>query len=119
MFVPVIPTDSPTAASIVLKCALLPLVATTESAFDAVRIATLAEFVESEVMPTPMSTGRDEILAGLNNHHYYFQDAINRVALTHGVGAQELGRRVGLARPRRVDPELVATLANEMKEAND
>lgn len=99
--------------------AILPHVTTTESSLDAVRIATLAEFVASEVMPTPMSTGRDEILSGLNNHHYYFQGAINRVSRTHGVDAHELGRRVGLARPRRVDHDLVASLANEMKEAND
>lgn len=95
--------------------AVLPCVTTTESSFDVVRIATLAEFVASEVVPAPMGTGRDEILSGLNNHHYYFQDAINQLSRTHGVDPRELGRRVGLARPRQVDHGLVSALADEIK----
>lgn len=87
-----------------------------ESSIDAVRIATVAEYVSSEVMPAPMRTGLDEIRSGLNNHHFYFQDAINRHSKTHDVDANELGRRVGRARPHRVDHDLVASLAAELKE---
>jgi 4-hydroxy 2-oxovalerate aldolase len=81
---------------------------------DPDHVARAADFVLAEVLDRPMRTSRNELLAGLNNHHYYFQEHINRIAAERDISARELGRRIGDARPKKVSHAFVAEVASAM-----
>ena len=81
---------------------------------DAEQVARAGEYILNHVLDTPMKTSRNELLAGLNNHHYYLQAHIGAVSSDLSIDARELGRRVGQARPRTVSREVVLDIANTM-----
>lgn len=85
-----------------------------DTSIDSDHVARAADFVLTEVLDRPMRTSRNELLAGLNNHHYYFQEHINNIAAEGGISARELGRRIGAARPKKVSQALVAETASAM-----
>jgi 4-hydroxy 2-oxovalerate aldolase len=75
-----------------------------------------ARYVAEQVLPRPMPLTAVEIAAGLNDHHYYFVPHIEAAAAEHGLDAWEIGRRLGLARPRKVRAEQVEAVCQEMIE---
>ncbi|MFF5982834.1 hypothetical protein ACFY78_28685 [Streptomyces olindensis] len=73
-----------------------------------------AEYVAEQVLPRPMTVRRAEIAAGINDHHFYFQDRIEKISARHGLDPWEVGRRIGAARPRKVLDETVEDVCREL-----
>lgn len=85
-----------------------------EADLDVARVCDASEYVSENVLPHPMVVRRTEIAAGLNDHHYYFQDRIDKIAAQYGLDPWEVGRRIGASRPHKVDDALVETTCREM-----
>ncbi|MGJ5749084.1 hypothetical protein [Streptomyces puniciscabiei] len=77
-------------------------------------ICEAAEYVAEQVLPRPMTVRRAEIAAGINDHHFYFQDRIEKISARHGLDPWEVGRRIGAARPRKVLDETVEDICREL-----
>lgn len=73
-----------------------------------------AEYVAEQVLPRPMTVRRAEIAAGINDHHFYYQDRIDKISAHHGLDPWEVGRRIGAARPRKVLDETVENVCREL-----
>ncbi|MFE0461436.1 hypothetical protein ACFW1A_19525 [Kitasatospora sp. NPDC058965] len=85
-----------------------------ETGVDVAAVAEAARYVADEVLPRPMPVGRDEIAAGLNDHHYYYLPHIERAARRFGLDPWLVGRRLGRLRPHGVEPELVEAACREL-----
>jgi 4-hydroxy 2-oxovalerate aldolase len=82
---------------------------------DLHKVCAAATYVESEILPNPMRIGPDEIAAGVNNHHYYFQPLIREESSRFGLDPLEVGRELGLTRPRSVRLEHVTTVCEGIR----
>jgi 4-hydroxy 2-oxovalerate aldolase len=78
-----------------------------------------SEYMAENVLPRPMVVRRAEIAAGLNNHHYYYQEHIDKIATHYGLDPWEVGDRVGGHRPHRVSDALVDEVCREMARTTD
>lgn len=85
-----------------------------ESSADIGRVCDIAEFVRDDVMPERMVVERDQISAGLNDHHYYFQSTIREESARFGLKPLVVGRRIGELRPRSVSRDLVVEVCESM-----
>ncbi|NLU69828.1 aldolase [Streptomyces sp. HNM0574] len=81
-----------------------------ETHTDLSALCEASEYVAEQVLPRPMTVRRAEIAAGVNDHHFYFQDRIDKISAEHGLDAWAVGRRLGAARPRKVSDETVADI---------
>ncbi|MEU8779614.1 hypothetical protein [Streptomyces sp. NPDC048606] len=61
-----------------------------------------SEYVAEHVLPRPMPVRRAEIAAGINDHHFYFQNRIDKISAQYGLDPWEVGRRLGTTRPHNV-----------------
>ncbi|WOX10314.1 hypothetical protein [Streptomyces sp. N50] len=85
-----------------------------ETHADLALVCEAAEYVAEQVLPRPMTVRRAEIAAGINDHHFYFQDRIEKISARHGLDPWEVGRRIGAAQPRKVLDETVERLCREL-----
>ncbi|MFB7631685.1 hypothetical protein ACFC0M_12145 [Streptomyces sp. NPDC056149] len=81
---------------------------------DLAQVCEAAEYVAEQVLPRPMVVRRQEIAAGINDHHYYYQDRIDKISARYGLDPWEVGRRIGATRPRKVLDDVVADVCHEM-----
>ncbi|MEV5844050.1 hypothetical protein AB0M32_19005 [Streptomyces sp. NPDC051985] len=81
---------------------------------DLPTVCAAAEYVAEQVLPRPMTVRRAEIAAGINDHHFYYQERIDKTAARFGVDPWEAGRRIGAARPRKVVNETVEQVCREL-----
>ncbi|WP_344109362.1 hypothetical protein [Nocardiopsis rhodophaea] len=79
-----------------------------DSPVDLSQVCEAAELVNRDMLAEPMTVGRDEIEAGINDHHYYFLSHIKEFSEVNGLDFWEVGAATGRARPERVTPETVA-----------
>ncbi|WP_219687266.1 hypothetical protein [Streptomyces anatolicus] len=85
-----------------------------ETHTDLPAVCEAAEYVAEQVLPRPMTVRRAEIASGINDHHYYYQDRLEKAAARYGLDPWEVGRRIGLARPRKVLDDVTETVCQEM-----
>ncbi|MFJ6752106.1 hypothetical protein ACIQNI_28570 [Streptomyces sp. NPDC091266] len=78
------------------------------------QICEAAEYVAEHVLPRPMTVRREEIAAGINDHHFYYQEPIDKISARYGLDPWEVGRRTGAARPRKVLDDVVEDVCREM-----
>jgi 4-hydroxy 2-oxovalerate aldolase len=89
-----------------------------ETDVDVPLICRAADYVNDYVLPHPMLVRRPEIAAGLNDHHYYFQERIDRAADSLGHDAWRIGQLVGAIRPRKVHDDVVESACRQLKGTN-
>lgn len=75
-----------------------------------------SEYVAERVLPKPMTVRRSEIAAGVNDHHFYFQERVERISASHGLDPWRVGREIGVGRPREVTNALVESVCQKMTE---
>lgn len=85
-----------------------------ETHTDLAAVCEASEYVAEHVLPRPMTVRRAEIAAGVNDHHYYFQDRIDKISAQHGLDAWAVGRSVGAARPRKVSDVTVTDICTQL-----
>ncbi|MEV7004926.1 hypothetical protein [Streptosporangium sp. NPDC051022] len=85
-----------------------------ETDVDLVEVCNAAEYVAEQVLPQPMVVRRAEIAAGVNDHHYYYQHRIEKIAARFDLDAWEVGRQIGLRRLRKVSDQSVEDVCHEM-----
>ncbi|WP_306368974.1 hypothetical protein [Nocardiopsis sp. CC223A] len=81
---------------------------------DPAAVCEASEYVAERVLPRPMVVRRAEIAAGINDHHYYFQERVDKISAAHGSDPWDVGRRLGKSRPHRVSDEAVETICEDM-----
>ncbi|GHC73301.1 4-hydroxy-2-oxovalerate aldolase [Nocardiopsis terrae] len=80
------------------------------------QVCEASEYVAERVLPRPMAVRRVEIAAGLNDHHFYYQDRVDRISAAHGLDPWRVGRALGAIRPRKVTDEVVERVCQNMSE---
>ncbi|WP_161624926.1 aldolase [Streptomyces spectabilis] len=85
-----------------------------ETRTDLPAVCEAAEYVAERVLPRPMTVRRAEIAAGINDHHYYYQDRLEKVAARYGLDPWAVGRRIGAARPRKVLDDVIENVCHDM-----
>ncbi|ANP53482.1 4-hydroxy 2-oxovalerate aldolase [Streptomyces griseochromogenes] len=75
-----------------------------------------SEYVAERVLPRPMTVRRAEIAAGINDHHFYFQDRIDKISAQFGLDPWEVGRRLGAKQPHKVLDDEVEQVCRALTE---
>jgi len=86
-----------------------------ESGFELSSVLDAADYVSARLLESPMVVAREQLMAGINDHHYYFQPLVLEQSNAFGLDPIEVGRRLGLTRPRSVTREAVTQICESIR----
>ncbi|MFI0982522.1 hypothetical protein ACH4SP_36635 [Streptomyces sp. NPDC021093] len=85
-----------------------------ETHTDLPAVCDAAEYVAEQVLPRPMTVRRAEIAAGINDHHFYYQDRLEKAAARFGLDPWDVGSLIGARRPRKVLDDVIENVCRKM-----